>query len=127
MGSAPEWQGLVAKHREQQYESIPADWRLSPDALAKLSGKGTASEGKLIQLQAARNSGLLSEKELDITEQYTASQLLEKMARRELTSKEVTVAFAKRAALAQQLVRRIASPRNLNPSCLLTPRARPHA
>ena len=109
MGHVPEWQGLVAKHREKQYECIPPDWRLSPDALARLSGKGTASEGKLIQLQAARKSGLLSEKELAITEQHTASQLLEKMARRELTSREVTVAFAKRAALAQQLVRRSAA------------------
>lgn len=118
MGSVPEWQGLVAKHREMQYECIPADWRLSTETLAKLSGKGTANAGRLIQLQAARNSGLLSEKELDITEQHTANQLLERMARRELTSREVTVAFAKRAALAQQLVRRnAATPNTVTPSC----------
>ena len=51
-----------------------------------------------------RICGLLTEHELDITENYDAVTLLEKIAAKELTSHLVTTAFCKRAAVAQQLV-----------------------
>ncbi|KAH8892522.1 amidase [Thozetella sp. PMI_491] len=97
------WQEIAAAHRERQHNAIPTDWLLTADALQKLSGAGTEDAGKLIKLQAAQKAGLLSEIELDITENYTASQLLSKIAARELKSVDVVTAFAKRAAIAQQL------------------------
>ncbi|KAK8053298.1 amidase signature domain-containing protein [Apiospora saccharicola] len=99
----PSWEVVAKEHATKQLNNIPAEWRLPQDQLDRLSGAGTADEGRLIQLQAAKQSGLLSERELDITENHTAQDLLPKLAARELTSVEVTTAFCKRAALAQQL------------------------
>ncbi|KAK7976283.1 hypothetical protein PG989_014746 [Apiospora arundinis] len=99
----PSWEAVAKEHATKQHNNIPAEWRLPQEKLDALSGVGTADEGRLIQLQAARKSGLLSDRELDITENHTARDLLPKLAARELTSVEVTVAFCKRAALAQQL------------------------
>ncbi|KAK6850986.1 hypothetical protein PG987_000620 [Apiospora arundinis] len=99
----PSWEEVAKEHATKQHNNIPAEWRLPQEKLDALSGVGTADEGRLIQLQAARKSGLLSDRELDITENHTARDLLPKLAARELTSVEVTVAFCKRAALAQQL------------------------
>lgn len=50
-----------------------------------------------------RTCGLLSEKELAITENYDATALAAAIASRQLTAVEVTVAFCKRAAIAHQL------------------------
>ena len=74
-----------------------------------LGGSGTKDSGRLLKLQVVRKSGILSERELDITESYTATQLRDQIARGQLKSVEVTVALAKRAALAQQFVSRVYS------------------
>jgi amidase len=51
-----------------------------------------------------RDCGLLTARELEITEIADATALLEKIHSRQWTSLEVTVAFCKRAAIAQQLI-----------------------
>jgi amidase len=48
--------------------------------------------------------GVLSEIECDITSNYDATALLEKLRVGFWTVEQVTVAFCKRAAIAQQLV-----------------------
>ena len=48
--------------------------------------------------------GILSETELKITSDYDATALLEKLRSGVWSVEEVTVAFCKRAAIAQQLV-----------------------
>lgn len=58
-------------------------------------------------LDFPRRSGLLTNDEIDITENYDAVSLLEAMASGELTSLAVTTAFCKRAAIAHQLVRHL--------------------
>lgn len=98
------WQSLAAEHKEKQRKAIPAEWTLTDDQIQTLVGDGTDKAGRLIELQSVRKSGLLSEEELSITEDYTATQLLDKIALRELKSVDVVTAFAKRAAIAQQLV-----------------------
>ncbi|KAB5515363.1 amidase signature domain-containing protein [Coniochaeta sp. 2T2.1] len=104
MGSTTEdWQTIAAAHRSKQLEAIPDTWRLNEEALTKLRGDSTPDAGRLIKLQAARVSGIMSEDELHITEAYTATQLLEMMAHGKLTALEVTIAFSKCAAIAQQL------------------------
>lgn len=48
---------------------------------------------------------VLTARELELTEKFTASELLAKLRTRELSSEEVTRAFLRRAALAQVAVR----------------------
>jgi amidase len=55
-------------------------------------------------LQVPRECGLLSDRELNITEKYDAVALVEALAAGAFTAEEVAVAFCKRAAIAQQLV-----------------------
>ncbi|KAJ0362115.1 hypothetical protein COL154_006425 [Colletotrichum chrysophilum] len=92
-----EWEVIASRHREKQQASIPQEWVLSDQKLQELRGAGTPKEGQLNALDVARN-------ELEITESYSAKELLGKIHAGKLTSEEVTVAFCKRAALAQQLV-----------------------
>jgi hypothetical protein len=65
---------------------------------------GTPVEGRLIEADVVRESGLLTEAELAITQNFTAVEILKKISSRGLTSLQVVEAFGKRAALAQQLV-----------------------
>jgi amidase len=58
----------------------------------------------VLQMELPRNSGLFSDRELAITENYTVEELLKRLRDDGLSSLEVTVAFSKRAAIAQQLV-----------------------
>ncbi|GAB1216663.1 hypothetical protein ATERTT37_005881 [Aspergillus terreus] len=96
---APEdWRILVAQKRKQLYQQIPTDWRLSEAFISSLP-----KDGRLIEADVARRSGILSDGEVDITENYSAAQLLQKLARGDLTSLAVATAFCKRAAIAQQL------------------------
>ncbi|KAJ5362604.1 hypothetical protein N7541_003448 [Penicillium brevicompactum] len=90
------WQDLVAAKQEENREKIPQKWRLSTEQLA-------LADVRLIEADVPRRSGLLSDLELDITENYTASQLLVKLATGQTSSLDVTTAFCKRAAIAQQL------------------------
>lgn len=64
------------------------------------------SRSNLIDLDIPRRSNILTPRELRITESYDVQHLLDALAAGELTALEVTVAFCKRAAIAQQLVRR---------------------
>ena len=98
------WEAKVAEKRKQLELQIPQDWRLNATFLSKLP-----SNGHLLEVDIPRHSGLLTEEELDITEEYTATQLLQRLAWGEVTSLAVTTAFCKRAAIAQQLVSTIGS------------------
>lgn len=84
----------IADHKRRQQEAlIPKAWRLQslPDA----SVRDVRS--------VPRTCGLLSSKELDITENYDATALAKAIAERRFSSEEVAIAFCKRAAIAQQL------------------------
>lgn len=104
MPAATNWESLAAAHRERQLKAIPSQWLLPDDKLATLRNTGTPREGRLLESDVVRKSGLLCEKELEITERFTAAELLSKLSRQELTAEEVIVAFSKRASLAHQLV-----------------------
>ena len=78
---------------------IPRDWQLSSKYLENVN-----ASSDLNVLDVPRTCGILNEKELDITENYDATALLEKMAAKQLSSYDVVLAFCKRAAIAQQLV-----------------------
>jgi amidase len=91
------WQDLVAQKKRECEQKIPREWVLRGDILA-------GRPPRLLEYDLPRRSGLLSESELDITENYTATQLLVKLASGRVSSLKVTTAFCKRAAIAQQVV-----------------------
>ncbi|KAL3446286.1 fatty-acid amide hydrolase [Aspergillus insuetus] len=95
---ASDWQVLVTKKRAQLDAQILAEWRLSEYFLASIP----ASE-RLIEDDVVRRSGILTDEELDITENYSAKELLSRLACGDMSSLEVTAAFCKRAAIANQL------------------------
>jgi amidase len=98
-----DWKELVARKRAEVAKELPQEWRLSSSILDTISPNSDISV-----LDVPAKCGLLTDKELDITENHDAVDLIAKMAAKELSSFEVTQAFCKRAAIAHQVVRRIA-------------------
>ncbi|KAL3496408.1 fatty-acid amide hydrolase [Aspergillus germanicus] len=93
-----DWRVLVTKKRAELDGQVPVEWRLSESFLATIP-----ASGRLIEDDVVRRSGILTEAELDITENYSASELLPKLACGDVSSLQVTTAFCKRAAIANQL------------------------
>ncbi|KAL3477587.1 fatty-acid amide hydrolase [Aspergillus californicus] len=93
-----EWKALVAERRKELDALMPKEWTLSEGFKASLP-----SNGRLLQADPVRKSGILSDAELDITENYSATQLLQRLAEGGVSSLAVATAFCKRAAIAQQL------------------------
>lgn len=85
------WQQKAAAKQADAAAKIPAEWRLPADILQQTV------------LDIPRTCGLLTPQELGITEDYDATALRDKLAAGEFSSFEVTTAFCKRAAIAQQL------------------------
>lgn len=94
-----DWQALVGAKQRELETAIPPEWRVPQAVWAE--GR---ENGRLIEQGVVEKCGILSQRELDMTESYTAADLLHKLATRDLTSVELTTAFSKRAAIAQQLV-----------------------
>ncbi|KAL3483873.1 Acetamidase [Aspergillus germanicus] len=84
------WEYVAADKRERLAKTIPQQWRI----------RELPSDDSVIDYPRA--SGILSNRELEITE-LSATQLASKLASNRLTAVEVTLAFCKRAAIAQQL------------------------
>jgi amidase len=80
--------------RSIQDSLIPAQWRLT--SIPPVDEVTDA-------LEYIRKSNLLTARELSITETSDVNVLLRNLASRQLSSAEVTKAFAKRAVLAHQL------------------------
>ncbi|CAH0043156.1 unnamed protein product [Clonostachys rhizophaga] len=100
------WQTKAAEKRAACQEAIPKDWILPQSIFETLPAKSDLPKTKvnLIDLDIPRRSGILTEREIEITESFSTSQLLEGLASGKFTSYEVTLAFSKRAAIVQQLV-----------------------
>jgi amidase len=89
-----QWQELCAARKKMQYDSIPPEWliKLPPD-------------NQLNVMDVPSTCGLLTARELEITETVDVDIILRKLCSAEWSSVEVTTAFLKRAVVAQQLVR----------------------
>ncbi|KAG8156291.1 hypothetical protein KVR01_013826 [Diaporthe batatas] len=98
-----DWQARGAEKRLRCQTQIPKAWHLPSPLVQGLKHPLESSKNNLIELDIARRSGLLTEKELKITEGYDVQGLLNALASGQLSSLDVTVAFCKRAAIAQQL------------------------
>ena len=88
------WQELAAEKRRRQTASIPKDWLITQPA-----------DDVLDVTDVPASCGLLSPRELEITEVSEVTILLNKLATGEWSSVEVTTAYGKRAVIAHQLVR----------------------
>jgi hypothetical protein len=95
----PTWKIIAKKYRAAAAAKIPPSWRLPPYTVSTISSSSTQNV-----LDVPRMCGLLTEAEIDITENYDAVALFKLLACSEVTSYAVTQAFCKRAAIAQQLV-----------------------
>lgn len=94
MGSIGQWSALSQKCIDIQRNSLPAQWALPVDKLA------IKSSGDITSLP--RTTGILSDLELQITEQ-DAEGILQKYLSGDWTVRQVTMAFLKRATIGQQM------------------------
>ena len=93
-----DWQQKVTAKQAEAAGKIPADWRLSPEILQQVS----ANQQRTL-FDIPRESGLLTAHELAITETQDATELRDQLAAGKLSAVDVTTAFCKRAAIAQQV------------------------
>ncbi|KAI6914147.1 general amidase-like protein, partial [Hortaea werneckii] len=89
------WQEIAARKQRERADRIPSLWKLPPAHIP--------AESRTNVLSVPRECGLLSEQELNITENYDASALVSALSSGKLKAVDVTTAFCKRAAIAHQL------------------------
>ncbi|CAI7598911.1 unnamed protein product [Penicillium glandicola] len=93
---AKSWEAVRDEKRVEQLSRIPISWRLEA---SQYPDKGTVDVRPI-----ATTSGILSERELEITgEKYDATSLAAEIAKGNYTAVETVTAFCKRAAICQQL------------------------
>ncbi|KAL5334902.1 amidase signature domain-containing protein [Aspergillus crustosus] len=110
-----EYLAIAQRKQAQLWERIPQQWRLSPSQIP--SGMHSPADsvtnvqyGRVNVLDIPRSCGLLSPKQIHITENYDINDLLDQVHRQRLTAREVIEAFCKRAAIAHQLTRCLTEP-----------------
>ncbi|GAA5854137.1 hypothetical protein JCM9279_002846 [Rhodotorula babjevae] len=96
-----DWQTKAADKRAAQLALIPPAWRLPSSTLASLP---------LDVRDLVRSSRILTDVEHDITDEFDAQSILDKLAHGEWTATAVATAFCKRAALAHQLTNCLTEP-----------------
>ncbi|KAF1965885.1 amidase [Bimuria novae-zelandiae CBS 107.79] len=94
-----DWQTLAASKRKAVYDKIPVQWRLPESLTSKFNETSTISV-----LDVPSTCGLLTPRELELTSNYDATQLVELMSSGKVKSIEVVTSFCKRAAIAHQCV-----------------------
>ena len=104
--STTSWEAKATAKYARTQSNIPVTWRIAPSLLNDVQTPLQDSKVNLIDLGIVRRSGILTERELEITESYSVRELLGALASGSLSALEVTLAFSKRAAIAQQLVSR---------------------
>ncbi|KAI9063035.1 general amidase [Trametes sanguinea] len=87
------WQEAVADKRKRLQGLIPQEWIIPP-----------VPEDQQNVLDIPKNCGLLTDRELEITNAPDVAILLKKLASAEWSAVEVTTAFSKRAIVAHQVV-----------------------
>ncbi|GAB1740896.1 hypothetical protein NU219Hw_g5972t1 [Hortaea werneckii] len=92
------WQTRAQEYQKAASSKIPEAWRLDSQYLNET---GPTSKRSVLDIPA--KCGILNEREVDITEHYNMVQLVQQLASGSMSSTEVTTAFCKRAAIAQQL------------------------
>ncbi|KAF9888309.1 hypothetical protein FE257_008741 [Aspergillus nanangensis] len=94
------WEEIVEKKRLEAFNKIPEAWRLPAHYTDRVNEDACWNV-----LNVPRECCILTDRELQITEEYDAVALVEAISGACFTAEEVAVAFCKRAAIAQQLTR----------------------
>ncbi|KAH6642502.1 amidase signature domain-containing protein [Boeremia exigua] len=93
------WKQVALSKRIATFNKIPKTWLLPIEQASQYTETNPISV-----INVPRTSNILTEKELRITEDYDATDLVALMAKGELSSGEVVTAFCKRSAIAHQTV-----------------------
>jgi amidase len=93
-GIAKDYGTIAAAKKEQLQSRIPKEWLLPMERYYGISNL----------LNVPLTSGILDDVECNITSNYDATGLLGKLRSGVWSAERVTIAFCKRAAIAQQLV-----------------------
>ena len=97
--ASEDWKILAARRCNSLFNKTPSEWRLST-SLTDSIGSNVSNN----VLAVPRKSGILTRREITITEDFDATALVEKLASEVFSSYEVTLVFSKRAAIANQVV-----------------------
>lgn len=92
------WRELCYSKRARQRESIPEEWIISPSLYQPIETHPNV-------LELPITCGLLTAREIDITETTDVDAILQMLRTSQWSSVEVTKAFYKRAIVAHQTVR----------------------
>jgi amidase len=92
MASEAPWVAIARRKQAERQSRIPKAWLLS-----------SLPSDVLDVRTIPRTSGILTPAELSITENYDATALSDAIRSRKVTAEQVTIAFCKRAAIAQQV------------------------
>ena len=92
-GVLGDYRTIAAEKQAQRQKQIPEQWLLSKDYSSLTN-----------VMDVPLTCGILSDAEIDITSNFDATALLEKLETGVWSAEQVTIAFCKRAAIAHQLV-----------------------
>lgn len=92
---ASSWQDISTRAKQKVLDDIPSEWKIPKDKFPVDDVRDVTG--------IAASCGILSEKEIEITE-ANATGILEKVKGKQWKAEEVARAFCKRAAIAHQLV-----------------------
>ncbi|KAJ6559048.1 general amidase [Mycena vulgaris] len=92
MSLPSDWETTCTRRKRAQLESIPPEWIIEPPPKTQLN-----------VMDVPRQSRLLNDLEMEITETVDVQKILDKLRLAEWSSVQVTTAFYKRAIIAQQL------------------------
>lgn len=93
--TAEAWKSIAQRKQAERDAKLPPNWRIPVDKLPPTSVRDV--------IPFPRESGLFTARELEITRSL-ATDITTRIATGQWSSVEVTEAFCKRAAVAQQLV-----------------------
>jgi amidase len=96
MTNSKDWQAIAEAKRASVAASLPTEWQIPTAHLPSNDITNVTS--------IPTTCGILTPREIEITDSLTAEGLVEKLSRGEYTAVEVTRAFCKRAVIAHQLV-----------------------
>ncbi|KUM58349.1 hypothetical protein ACN42_g8818 [Penicillium freii] len=113
----PRYVAIAQRKQAELSAAIPTEWRLPahviPEGMLSISESitvGAKGYQRVGVMDIPRTCGLLTSKELAITEKYDVRGLVMEMAEGRLKAEDVVRGFCKRAAIAHQLTRCLTEP-----------------
>ncbi|KAL2207476.1 amidase [Sarocladium strictum] len=100
------WEPIARQKQREREARIPEKWRIGSSFLPKDPPLLEYGPQNVLEVP----SQILSKDELDITEHYTTTTLLEAISKGKLSTQKVIEAFCHRAAIAQQLTNCLTEP-----------------